>query len=453
MFAPVATNAWRRAVRATRVEPFAAARRGGSIRPTPMRAALLQCRSPRKMIAVRLKDRTIVVGVTASIAAYKAAELVRVLVARGAKVKVMITRGAAEFIAPLTFQTLSGSPVASDLFSLTQESEIGHIRLADTADAIVIAPASADFIAKAALGLADDLPSTVLLATRCPVAFAPAMNVHMYQHPATTENLNRLRARGCAIIEPEQGSLACGYEGVGRLAEPADIADEVERLVCARDLAGERILITAGPTQEPIDPVRFVSNRSSGKMGFALARAAWMRGADVRLVAGPSAQRAARSVERFDVRQASEMLDLTARNFPWCTTLIMAAAVADFRPTKPAARKIKKRADGLTLTLEPIADELPNLAQKKGARLMVGFAAETDSLRENALKKLREKNLDLIVGNDVSQQGAGFGTDTNIVTITDREGLTENYPMMSKDDVAHVILDWVVRMRRAREGP
>ena len=399
-----------------------------------------------------LKDRTIVVGVSASIAAYKAAELVRLLATRGAKVKVMMTRGAVEFIAPLTFQTLSGAPVATDVFSLTQESEIGHIRLADTADAIVIAPASADLIAKAALGLADDLPSTVLLAARCPVAFAPAMNLHMYQHPATVENLNRLRARGCAIIEPEQGALACGYEGVGRLAEPADIADEVERLVTALDLAGERVLITAGPTQEPIDPVRFVSNRSSGKMGVALARAAWMRGADVRLVAGPGSVRAPRAVERFDVCQASEMLDLTARNFPWCTTLIMAAAVADFRPSRPSARKLKKQPDYLRLELEPIADELPSLAQKKGARLMVGFAAETDALRENALKKLREKNLDLIVGNDVTQPGAGFGADTNVVTIASREGQTESYPLMAKDAVAHVILDWVVRVRQAAGG-
>jgi len=401
---------------------------------------------------VGLKDKTVVVGVSGSIAAYKAAELVRLLVMRGAKVKVMMTRGATEFVAPLTFQTLSGAPVATELFNLTQESEIGHIRLADTADAIVIAPASADLIAKAALGLADDLPTTVLLAARCPVAFAPAMNLHMYQHPATAENLNRLRARGCRIIEPEQGALACGYEGVGRLAEPAEIADEVERLVTAADLAGERVLITAGPTQEPIDPVRFVSNRSSGKMGVALARAAWMRGAEVRLVAGPGAVRAPRAVERFDIREAREMLDLTARNFPWCTVLIMAAAVADFRPIRPAPRKLKKQSIGLTLELEPIADELPNLAQKKGGRLIVGFAAETDALRENALKKLREKNLDLIVGNDVTQPGAGFGVDTNVVTIVGREGQAENYPLMAKEAVAHVILDWLVRMRAGAAG-
>jgi phosphopantothenoylcysteine decarboxylase/phosphopantothenate--cysteine ligase len=406
----------------------------------------------RKISSVALKDRTVVVGVSASIAAYKAAELVRLLVARGAKVKVMMTRGALEFIAPLTFQTLSGAPVASDLFSLTQESEIGHIRLADSADVLVVAPASADLIAKAAHGFADDLPSTVLLAAHCPVAFAPAMNVHMYQHPATVENLNRLRARGYTIIEPGEGTLACGYEGIGRLADPADIVDEVERLATKPDLTGERVLITAGPTQEPIDPVRFVSNRSSGKMGFALARAAWMRGANVRLVTGPTAQCAPRGVERFDVRQASEMLDLTARNFPWCTTLIMAAAVADFRPSKPSARKLKKQSQGLTLQLEPIADELPGLAQKKGGRLVIGFAAETDALQENALQKLREKNLDLIVGNDVTQPGAGFGADTNIVTIATREGETQSYPLMSKDEVAHMILDWIVRIRRAAIG-
>src|SRR5271154_4339593 len=236
-----------------------------------------------------LKDKTIVVGVSGGIAAYKAAELVRLLVTRGARVRVMMTRNATEFITPLTLQTLSLNPVATDTFSLTQESEIGHIRLADSADAIVIAPATANLIAKAAAGIADDLLTTVLLAARCPIAFAPAMNVHMYEHPTVAENLARLRARGVTVIEPDEGALACGYEGKGRLCDPAAIAEELERMLSARDLEAERILITAGPTQEAIDPVRFVSNRSSGKMGFALARAAWRRGASVRLIAGPSA--------------------------------------------------------------------------------------------------------------------------------------------------------------------
>src|SRR5271166_3212744 len=236
-----------------------------------------------------LTGKTIVLGVSGGIAAYKAAELIRLLTARGARVNVMMTRNAQEFITPLTLQTLSGNPVATETFNLTQESQIGHIRLADTADLIVIAPASADIIAKAAVGIADDIVTTVLLAARCPVAFAPAMNVNMYNHPAVTENLARLGARGVAIIDSEEGSLACGWEGKGRLCDPATIVEELEGLAAPHDLAEERILITAGPTQEAIDPVRFVSNRSSGKMGYALARAAWRRGAEVRLVSGPTA--------------------------------------------------------------------------------------------------------------------------------------------------------------------
>ena len=251
-----------------------------------------------------LKDKTIVVGVSGGIAAYKAAELVRLLTTCGARVRVMMTRNATEFITPLTLQTLSLNPVATDTFNLTQESEIGHIRLADTADAIVIAPASANLIAKAASGIADDIVTTVLLAAQCPLAFAPAMNVHMYAHPTVVENLARLRARGVTIIEPGEGALACGYEGKGRLVDPSVIVDELARMLTQQDLAGERILITAGPTQEPIDPVRFVSNRSTGKMGFAIARAAWRRGASVKLVGGtvlcryPSWRRAFRDRHR-----------------------------------------------------------------------------------------------------------------------------------------------------------
>ena len=247
-----------------------------------------------------LKDKTIVLGVSGGIAAYKSAELVRLLVNAGANVRVMMTRNATEFITPLTLQTLSSNPVATDTFSLTQESEIGHIRLADSADAIVIAPATADVIAKAAVGIADDIVTTVLLATRAKVAFAPSMNVHMYEHPTVAENLAKLRSRGAVIIEPGEGALACGYEGKGRLPDPAIVVAEIERMLSAQDLAGENILVTAGPTQEPIDPVRFVSNRSSGKMGFAIARAAWRRGAAVRIVAGPSALATPYGVERID---------------------------------------------------------------------------------------------------------------------------------------------------------
>ena len=397
-----------------------------------------------------LAGKTIVLGVSGGIAAYKSAELIRLLVTSGANVRVMMTRNATEFITPLTLQTLSSNPVATNTFSLTQESEIGHIRLADSADAVVIAPATADVIAKASVGIADDIVTTVLLATRAKVAFAPAMNVHMYEHPTVAENLERLRARGATIIEPAAGALACGYEGMGRLPDPAIIVAEIERMLSVQDLASENVLVTAGPTQEPIDPVRFVSNRSSGKMGFAIARAARRRGAQVKLVAGPSGLATPYGIERIDTMSASAMLDTTLRNFPWCTTLVMAAAVADFRPANPARGKIKKDARGLNLAMEPIGDEMPRLAAKKGSRLLIGFAAETDELEANARGKLKRKGIDLIVANDVTEPGAGFGVDTNIVTLIGADGEARRYEQMSKDAVADLILDRVVALRQAR---
>lgn len=399
-----------------------------------------------------LKDKTIVVGVCGGIAAYKAAELVRLLTAQQARVRVMMSRNAAEFITPLTLQALSANPVATDTFSLTEESEIGHIRLADTADAIVIAPASADIIAKAAVGIADDILTTVLLAAQCPVAFAPAMNVHMYAHPAVVENLARLKARGVTVIEPASGDLACGYQGKGRLPDPAIIVEELERMLSSHDLAAERILVTAGPTQEMIDPVRFVSNRSTGKMGFAIARAAWRRGASVRLIAGPSPLGTPYGAERIDTVSAAEMLNATARNFPWSTALVMAAAVADFRPAHQAPHKIKKNTRGMTLELEGIADEMPRLSARKGSRIVIGFAAETQGLEENAADKLRRKRLDLIVANDVSRSDAGFAVDTNVVTIIGEDGRVAEHPKLSKDEVADVILDRLIALRTAKSG-
>jgi phosphopantothenoylcysteine decarboxylase / phosphopantothenate---cysteine ligase len=394
-----------------------------------------------------LSGKTIVLGVSGGIAAYKAAELIRLLTGRGATVKAMMTRNACEFITPLTLQTLSGNPVATETFNLTQESQIGHIRLADTADLMVIAPASADIIAKATVGIADDIVSTVLLAAHCPVAFAPAMNVNMYNHPTVTENLTRLAARGIRIIEPQEGALACGYEGKGRLCDPAAIVEELERLATPADLAGERILVTAGPTQEAIDPVRFVSNRSSGKMGYALARAAWLRGAEVRLVSGPSALATPRGVERIDTVSAADLLEATTRNFSWSSVLIMAAAVADFRPATIAPHKMKKRAQGMRLELASIEDEMPRLAAQKGNRSLIGFAAETQDTEANAVGKLRSKGLDLIVANDVTMEGAGFGVDTNIVTLIERDGSRHPYPQLTKDEVANVILDRVSALR------
>ena len=399
-----------------------------------------------------LTGKTIVVGVSGGIAAYKAAELVRLLTTAGARVRVIMTRNAQEFIAPLTLQTLSMNPVATETFSLTQESEIGHIRLADTADAIVVAPASADIIAKAANGIADDLLTTVLLAARCPTAFAPAMNVHMYEHPTVIENIGKLRARGITIIEPAAGALACGYEGRGRLPEPAFIIEDLTRMLSRHDLEDERILVTAGPTQEAIDPVRFVSNRSTGKMGFAIARAAWRRGASVRLVAGPSGLATPYGTERIEAVSAAELLDVTATNFPWCTALIMAAAVADFRPAKPAPQKLKKNPQGMTLDLVPIADELPRLASQKGNRIVIGFAAETEDLETNAAEKLQRKRLDFIVANDVSLPDAGFGVDTNIVTIVAADGYRQTTPKLSKEEVGDVILDRLLAFRAGEQS-
>ena len=400
-----------------------------------------------------LKDKTIVLGVTGGIAAYKAAEITRLLVQQGAKVRVMMTRNAREFITPLTLQTLSQNPVATDTFSLTEESEIGHIRLADSADAVLIAPATADVIAKAAAGIADDIVSTVLLATQAKVAFAPAMNVHMYAHPAVQENLATLKRRGVTIIEPGEGELACGYEGKGRLEEPAVIVEQLERLLALRDLEGERILVTAGPTQEAIDPVRFVSNRSTGKMGFAIARAAIARGAQVRLIAGPSDLATPSTAERIDTISAAQMLSATSSHFPWCTTLVMAAAVADFRPASPSAHKVKKNARGVDLKMVSIADELPGLAARRGSRVMIGFAAETQALETSARDKLKRKGLDLIVANDVTREGAGFGVDTNIVTLIGADGIAQEYPKLSKHEVANVILDRLVSIRATKSKP
>ncbi len=398
----------------------------------------------------RLKDKTIVLGVTGGIAAYKAAEITRMLVQRDAKVRVMMTPNAREFITPLTLQALSQNPVATDTFSLTEESQIGHIRLADAADLVLIAPATADVIAKAAAGIADDIVTTVLLATQAKVAFAPAMNVHMYAHPAVQENLARLRARGVTIIEPGEGELACGYEGKGRLADPAAIVEELERMLAPQDLSGERVLVTAGPTQEAIDPVRFVSNRSSGKMGFAIARAAAHRGAQVRMIAGPSSLATPSGVERIDTVSAAELLGATSRNFPWCTALVMAAAIADFRPAEPASHKVKKNARGFDLRMAPIADEMPKLAEKKGSRVLIGFAAETNDLEANARDKLKRKGLDLIVANDVTKEGAGFGVDTNIVTLIGADGSFQDCPKLSKDEVAEIILDRLAAIRASK---
>lgn len=392
--------------------------------------------------------KLVVVGVTGGIACYKAADLVRLLVRDGFQVQVVMTRGAMEFVAPLTFQTLSGRPVATEVFNLTQESEIGHIRLADDADLFVIAPATAQVIGKIASGLADDLLTTAVMATRAPVLICPSMNVHMYGNPIVQENIRKLRALGYHFMEPVEGYLACGYEGKGRLPEPEDILAEIKRLLAVKDLGEERLLITAGPSREPLDPVRFISNRSSGKMGYALARVGARRGAQVTLVSGPTSLGPPGGVRLISVVTASEMRAAVLEEFPGATAVLMAAAVADYRPERFVPKKIKKGEGPIQIKLHPNPDILRELGTRKDGKLLVGFAAETEELLANAEKKLREKNLDLIVVNDITREGSGFDADTNEAALLDRKGRVERLPLMTKEELAHRIYDHLLLLRR-----
>ncbi len=391
--------------------------------------------------------RKVVLGVTGGIACYKAVECTRLLVKDGFAVQVIMTRGAMEFVTPLTFQTLSGRPVATETFNLTQESEIGHIQLADSADLFVIAPATANFIGKVAAGIADDLLTTVLMATRSPVLVAPAMNIHMYANPVLQENLRKLRRFGYHLMEPADGYLACGYEGKGRLPDPERILEQVHLLLREKDFAGERILITAGPSREPLDPVRYISNRSSGKMGYAMARAALRRGATVTLVSGPTGLEPPAGARLIPVTTAVEMREAALKEFANCTTLIMAAAVADYHPVQTSSKKLKRGTGALELLLEPNPDILKELGAMKDGRFLVGFAAETDDLTAHAKKKLTDKNLDMIVANDVTCEGSGFDGDTNIATILDRSGATRSLPLMTKDELADRILDQILALK------
>ena len=396
-----------------------------------------------------LKDRRIVLGVTGGIAAYKAAELVRELVRRGAKVRVMMTDHACQFVTPLTFETLSGSPVATELFRMTGNFEIGHIALAEFAEVVVIAPATANLIGKLAAGIADDLLTTVLLATTTPVLVCPAMNANMYANPIVKENRARLVSRGYAVLEPGYGELACRMEGWGRLPDVPEIVDEIESLLSPKDLQKEAILVTAGPTQEPFDPVRYITNYSSGKMGYAVAVMAKRRGASVTLISGPTALPVPRGVDFVPVKTALEMRDAVLDRLEKSTVVIMAAAVADYRPEARQETKIKKKAGSLNLCLEINPDILAEIGKKKGRRILVGFAMETDRLVENAMAKLTTKGMDFIVANNLTEAGAGFQTDTNIVRILDWEGGDERFPLMDKLEVAGVILDRVKKVRES----
>jgi phosphopantothenoylcysteine decarboxylase/phosphopantothenate--cysteine ligase len=396
----------------------------------------------------------ITLGVTGGVAAYKAAELVRLLQQDGFTVQVVMTRGAREFITPLTFAALSGQKVITDLFGDSSgsdanlESAIEHIAVAQRTDLLLVAPATADILAKFARGIADDFLTTLYLASTAPVVMAPAMNVNMWNHAATQENVARLRARGVTIVDPAEGYLACGMTGAGRLAGQAEIVAAVREVLKAdRDLAGETVLVTAGPTCEDLDPVRYLTNRSSGKMGFAVAEAAARRGAKVILVSGPVSLETPAGVERIDVRTAKEMYFAVLDRVGGVSIAVLAAAVADYRPVEQHAEKIKKSDAALTISLEPTTDILADIAKNKGQKIVVGFAAETERVAENARKKLSAKNADLIVANDVTAEGAGFDQDTNIVTLFSRDGRDLALPKLNKSEVAQRILDEVVRLR------
>ncbi len=386
-----------------------------------------------------IKGKKILLGVTGGIAAYKSVELVRLLSRGGAEIGVVMTANATRFVTPLTFQALSGKPPITDLFS--ESSGIDHIRYTDWADIFIIAPATANIIGKAASGIGDDALSTMLLAFDGPVIMAPAMNSKMYRNPIVQDNIKRLASCGYRIVGPEPGELACGREGMGRMSEPETILEAVITALCKKDLADRKFLVTAGPTMEPIDPVRYISNRSSGKMGYALAREAARRGAEVTLVSGPTDVAPPPEVCIIKVATSEEMLKAVTDKAKGSDAVVMAAAVADYRPSKRAASKIKKSVAPLTLQLEPTVDILKELGREKTEELLVGFAAETEDLLKHASMKLKEKNLDLIVANDITEAGAGFDVDTNRVYIIDRRGIVEETPKLPKEEVAERIMD------------
>lgn len=394
--------------------------------------------SPPRFAGVR-----ILLGVSGSIAAYKSVALLRRLVEEGADVSVAMTQAATRFITPLTFEVLSRRPVALDLFAAREQ--MLHLTLPEQAAVMVVAPASANQLAKYASGLADDLLSTMVLAACCPLIVAPAMDGGMWDHPAVQANADTLRRRGVTVLEPEEGPLASGRVGQGRLTDEATILDAIEAVLSRRrDWRGERVLVSAGPTQEPIDAVRFISNRSSGKMGYAIAEAARDRGAEVVVVSGPTSLTPPAGVEMVWVSTAEEMSKSLHARFSWATVLVMAAAVADFRVSRPSAHKLKKKEGAWRqLELEPTEDILTSLAQRRTTQRIVGFAAETEALIEHAVEKRRRKDLDVIVGNNVAEAGSGFGSDTSAAVLVDREERMTRIPTTSKRELADRILDAV----------
>ena len=405
-----------------------------------------------------LEGKHILLGVTGGIAAYKSALLVRELIRAGAEVQVIMTRSAEHFVTPLTFGTLSQREVVTDMFPGTPgdatASWTRHIELALWGDVMVIAPATANTIAKIVHGLADNFLTSLVLALRCPLAVAPAMDVDMYRNPVTQQNIGLLRERGATIIEPDTGELASGLSGPGRLPDPAVIVGVV-RDICAgrtKDFAGRKVLVTAGPTHEPLDPVRYLGNRSSGKMGFSIARAAAQRGANVTLIAGPVVLSTPPLVHRIDVTTAREMHEAVLPAFSTTDVLIMAAAVADFAPAQPAPNKIKRETvsgDSFTIECVKNPDILRSAADRKASQILVGFALETTNDIAYARRKLTAKGLDLIVANNPTEEGAGFGSDTNVVTLITPDGRADRLPRQTKFDIANVILDRILPMMRS----
>jgi len=394
-----------------------------------------------------IKNKNIVLGVSGGIAAYKSVELLRLLIKEEANVRVIMTKNALEFVGRLTFEALSRQPVCTSLFEKVDDASIRHIDWANEADAVIIAPATANIIGKIAWGIADDALSTFILAVTCPVIICPSMNTNMYETKAVRRNLDRLKSDGHFVIEPESGELACGITGPGRLPEPEDILDRLLSYLSPKDMKGKRILVTAGPTRESIDPVRFISNPSSGKMGFAVTKAAEQRGGNVILITGPTELPDPHNVMVVRVGTAREMALAVFEQVENSEIIIKTAAVSDYSPKEQAGQKIKKEKDELVLVLEKTRDILKEVGMRKEDRILVGFAAETENLEQYAGKKLVEKNLDIIVGNLVDRSSSGFGTDTNKVTMFYKDGTKEVFPEMQKDDVAHTLLDRILKKK------
>ncbi len=390
---------------------------------------------------MKLENKNILLGVTGGIAAYKSLELVRLLTKQNAVVNVVMTEHAEKFIGKMSFQALSGNPVLADTFDLASGVEIKHISLPDDASLAVVAPATANFIGKVAHGIADDLLTTMMLAMTKPVLIAPSMNVHMYENRIVRDNIARLKQYGYHFIEPNEGWLACGYEGKGRLAEPDQIVEEIELLLTKKDFQGRHILVSAGPTREYLDPIRFISNPSSGKMGYAIAKAARMRGAEVTLVSGKVNIRPPYGVHFIEVESAQQMFEKINSFFKKTDCIIMSSAVSDFTPSKTSQQKIKKTSEHLDISLDRTKDILSAVAKNKEDRIIVGFAAETENVEQYAREKLRQKNMDMIVANNVTEKNSGFEADTNKVVIINRDGTAEDFPLMRKSDLADVILD------------